>query len=200
MIQTAQAQTNQITNSSLPATSNPVQFSNPSMPTSSNTNNNSPTANSGIVENPLQASLKEAQKFPEGCSNEGFTYEDKTIRFNSDNSPTQRVYLISNQSARAIHLNHIKSDMGASAGWLSRIDKQQWSALAVNQPNFSLTCINYTPPNFGAISCQSIVSVCSYPATGNAGTYWVTENKPLDELLKTMQQRGIKVSTTVSVK
>lgn len=131
--------------------------------------------------------------FPANCSNQGFSIQGKEAILNTDTTPTatQRIYLIHNQSAALVMLNHQTTNPGASAGWLSKLNPNQWSAIAVDQKSFSLSCLAYLPPQVGYVNCANVISVCGYPAQNKGGSFWVGENQSLQNILAVIQQRQV---------
>jgi len=123
------------------------------------------------------------------CMPEGFTFQDNQIIFNSDKLAS-RIFLIHNVSNGKVMINHIKADPGASAGWASAIDKGNWSVLVMGQANFSMGCMIYSPPKFGLIDCQKVISVCAMPSTLSSSG-WLAENGSLDKITDTAKSRGI---------
>lgn len=129
-------------------------------------------------------------QLPEKCGPDGFSFQNKQIIFNND-QPTQRIFILHNVSQGIVMLAHDKVDPGASAGWQSKLDKDQWSMVAVSQQGFSLGCMLYSPPNIGPVDCGSVLAVCAIPSAISLGGYWIAENKSLDKLLETAKSRGI---------
>lgn len=133
--------------------------------------------------------------FPGNCAtNQGYTFQGKELLLNSpfNSIAPQRVFLLHNTTSGVIMVNHQVSNPGASAGWMSEISPNQWSAIAMNQPNFSLVCMAYIPPRLGFINCTNALSICSFPASNQTlGTFWLAENQSLPKLLNTLAQRGV---------
>lgn len=139
-------------------------------------------------------SNQSASAFPANCTtNQGYTFQGKELLLNSPFNATtpQRVFLLHNTTNGIVMINHQVSNPGASAGWGSEINPNQWSAIVVTQPTFSLVCMAYIPPRLGFINCTNALSICSLPATSQTlGTFWLAENQPLPKLLNTLIQRG----------
>jgi hypothetical protein len=135
-----------------------------------------------------------AQDTANQCNNEGFSFTSKELILNTDNNAgVQRLFIIKNVGGYTVLVNHnTPNTPGAHAGWASKIDGGNASAIAINQPNFSLFCMGYKPPQFGVVNCQSVLSVCAYPPLKNGvGNFWVAENKSLEDVEKALVQRKI---------
>jgi hypothetical protein len=130
-----------------------------------------------------------------GCTNQGFSFANKQMVFNSDvNVPTQRIFIIQSVVNYPILINYIQTTPStqSNSGWQTRLDPGQAAALAMNQLNFPLTCIAYNPPQLGVIACQSVVSICAYPPQKNSvGSFWVATNRPLNEIQAALLQRQL---------
>ncbi len=105
----------------------------------------------------------------------------------------QHIYILQNLTDDDLYLNHSKKDPGAGAGWMSKLSQSYWSAIAVNEPNFNLSCQLMSPGKVEYKDCQSSLKVCeltnfTLPKKQN-GTYWFSENSPLYELLDKVAAR-----------
>jgi hypothetical protein len=127
----------------------------------------------------------------EACTQEGFVYKDHNIIFNNDGKTIQRVYLIHNLTRGIVMVNHVKADPGASAGWMTKMNPDNWLALAMNQPNFGFACMSYNPPQLRMVDCQSVIGVCSFKPKNNLGNYWLAQNENILDILKILAQRKI---------
>lgn len=94
-------------------------------------------------------------------------------------------------------LTHPVTDPGASAGWTSQIQPDNWSALALDKSSFTVTCIESKPGHEQQIPCEGMVAVCQWDKIkiSDKGTFWAGENKSLAELIAALGARGISVPT-----
>jgi hypothetical protein len=136
-------------------------------------------------------SQTDANAIPD-CTQEGFSFKDHGITFNPDNKLSHRVFLIHNSTSGAIVINQLNTTgaMGG-AGWTSKIDANQWSALAMSQSNLALNCESFSPPYYRMMDCSTGLSVCSYQSKGNTGSFWIVENTSFPNVIKTLKQRKI---------
>jgi hypothetical protein len=138
--------------------------------------------------------------FPEGCVSKNYEYEDNNLIL--DINPTeQNLFLFHNISDTDYWVNHpVKKDPGVSAGWASKLNAGQWSALAIyqnsNSENFAISC--EIPGKDGELTyhdCKDVLQTCVIEKaefkTGDKGSYWVSENKSLAELVKEIKSRDI---------
>ena len=133
---------------------------------------------------------------PQGCGKEGITFlqNGQLILGNQNNPSNQQIYLIRNRSdyTQIVLAHPTTTEM--NAGWTSRLDEGQWSAITVTGLPFNLTCFGRKPGAIGYVDCQSVLMVCSYPnvtTEGTGGNYWVSENKGLIDTLSTLKMRGV---------
>lgn len=97
-----------------------------------------------------------------------------------------QLVLIHNASASDLWITHPVTDPGASAGWSSHLEAENWSALVVDKESFELNCIESKPGHEQQVPCVGLVAVCEWPvvklpADAN-GTFWAGENMPLQAL------------------
>jgi len=105
--------------------------------------------------------------------------------------------VIHNLSNTDLWITHPVSDPGASAGWSSRLQAGNWSALALDKEKFELSCIESKPGHEQQVPCQGVISVCRWakvtmPAK-ETGTYWAGENMALSSLTEHLGGRGFKL-------
>ena len=110
------------------------------------------------------------------------------------------VFLIQNLSSNDIWITHPVSEPSASAGWSSRLEAGNWSALTVDKKAFELSCIESRPGHEQQIACEGVLAVCGWasvklPANAN-GTFWAGENMTLAALTAELGGRGYVVPVT----
>jgi hypothetical protein len=121
---------------------------------------------------------------------------DQTIEVTLNTKPISntQVYLIKNTSSYPVFIDHSTGRKGASAGWLSTLDSNQWSAIAVSKSAFKLQCYISQNGKMDQTDCN-ILKVCQPVATSltakNAGDYWLVENRPWDKLVAGLRKRGV---------
>jgi hypothetical protein len=135
--------------------------------------------------------------FPAGCEAKGFAMQDKNLLLADGYPPFhQSLFLLLNLTAFDIVINHVDdSQAGASAGWFSKLKSNHWSAVAIDQADFSLNCLTLQPMSFAYVPCDKVLKICSFPDTeesgGTAGSYWVAENiSSLSDILGAIKARG----------
>ncbi len=129
---------------------------------------------------------------PTGCSNAGFSFQNGQLILASQNSSSNpQLYLFHNNSDYEQLLLSHPTNTAMSAGWDSRLDQGQWSALAINQPGFVINCFGRKPGAIGYVDCKSVLEVCAYPeANVGSGNYWVAENKSLFDTLSSLRTQN----------
>ena len=130
--------------------------------------------------------------FPTGCNPVAIEGETVTLK---TKQPT--LYLIYNNSPNDLWVTHPVSEPSASAGWSSRLETQNWSALALDQNSFELSCIESRPGHEQQIPCAGVLAICHWPKvklpTSATGTFWAGENMTLESLNAYLGGRGFKL-------
>ena len=113
---------------------------------------------------------------------------------------TNKLYIFKNLTSKSIWLDHPVLHPSVSAGWSSYLRTGNSSALWVNRKNFNLSCAEITPGKVEYLDCAKVVSVCAPKEviykTSRKGTWWLAEDKPLDDLLKLLSKRGVQFKAT----
>jgi hypothetical protein len=109
----------------------------------------------------------------------------------------KKVYFIQNVQAKGLWIDHPVAHPSASAGWSSYVRAGNWSALVVDRKDFAISCAVIQPGKVEYQDCIHAISVCSpkevlFKST-TKGTYWLAEDKPLDELIKVASKRGVTI-------
>lgn len=131
-----------------------------------------------------------------GCTNTGFNLDNNTLNLTSTGQPRQRVYLINNVADYIVVINKVTNRTGMNAGWVTRLDAGNWSALAMDGDDTSFNCMarREVPPSMGYVSCAEALKVCMVaPAQGNTngGSYWIAENQDLSTVMQKMKEKGL---------
>lgn len=134
-----------------------------------------------------------------GCHQSGLSFTNQGLTLTGQTGqPSQRLYLMQNKTGTPVIVNHPqKENAGAKAGWETKIDSGQWSALLVNKPSFALSCISRYGETDNIVPCAIVLMVCQLPHVivsqkdQVGGAYWVAENMTLNRVLFSLQQRGI---------
>jgi len=137
---------------------------------------------------------------PAGCYLQNSDYQNGELLLGGNKKGSmQRIFFLQNQSANTLWLNHPIADPGASAGWMTQLAPQKWSAIAVDQGDFALNCVEARPGSQQYIPCQDVLAVCEFQ---NAqweqdkapGTIWLAENVEYVALLDSLRRRGFVVT------
>lgn len=137
-------------------------------------------------------------KMPEGCADTSLGFSGKELILNQGTEGALNLYLIHNVSKDTIYLNHEpKDNPGASAGWSTELAPGNWAAISVDKVSFGFTCGKMVPGKFDEVPCKDEISACKFSSAQFSdqakGSYWVSENKSLQETLGTIKSRGITV-------
>lgn len=127
--------------------------------------------------------------FPVGCKAIAVQGESVTLK-----AKKSKLVYIHNISNTDIWITHPVTNPGASAGWTTRLQAGNWSALAVNNPSFELNCIESRPGHEQQVPCQGVIAVCQWsdakiPAS-DQGTFWAGEDMTLSALTAAVGGRG----------
>lgn len=145
-------------------------------------------------------SHKENKVFLKHCNKAGTKAKGNLLILNAEKNNTAQsdwVYILHNTSKKPVYINHPADHPGtASAGWGTRLNPHQWSALMLNRPAFAITCQNSLANNQHAIvSCKKVLQICRFKplklSKNKQGSFWIGENQSLDKLLQTFKVRGV---------
>ncbi|MFI4962482.1 MAG: hypothetical protein ACHP6H_01345 [Legionellales bacterium] len=126
---------------------------------------------------------------PKGCKAIAVQGESVSIQ-----AKKNKLVFMHNITSNDLWITHPVVDTGASAGWSSRLQAGNWSALVVDKGPFVIECIESRPGHEQQIPCEEALAVCQWkgakmPADGK-GVYWAKEDKSLPELTAAMGGRG----------
>ncbi len=112
-------------------------------------------------------------------------------------STKPRVLLLTNVSHKPIMVDRYRKAASASAGWLSRLDPQNWSVMQTRQQNVRLVCTQQSGSGYSRVNCADYLNACwmlvKSGKKATSGDYWITENRGLQVTYFNMRQRGIHV-------
>ena len=122
---------------------------------------------------------------------------------------TAEVKLTSKKSSMVVFYNHSALDLWLihpvkegtmGAGWTSRLQPGNFTALALQDKEFIIQCISSKPGHEQHVPCLGVTNICqwadvTYPKNSEQGTYWAAENKKLTPLMQDLQKRGFEFPT-----
>ena len=135
-----------------------------------------------------------AGQFPRGCEVTGFGYSNNFLVLNEKGDQT--LYLIQNRSDQKIELErHDTRETFMSPKLQSKLDSTSWAAFASDVGNMFFKCYVHADNNTAQINCSDVLEVCQYPrvkfAISNMGNYWISTNKPQEQVIKDAIAKGI---------
>lgn len=105
-----------------------------------------------------------------------------------------RLVFLHNLTSVDLWITHPMTDPGANAGWISRLQAEQWSALFLDKGPFVLNCIESRPGHEQQIPCENAIAVCKWHKVKFPehvkGTLWAAENMSLSALTAAVGARG----------
>jgi hypothetical protein len=126
---------------------------------------------------------------PVGCQPVAVQGEAVTLK-----AKKNKLVFIHNLTKFDLWITHPVTEPSASAGWASRLQADNWSALAVDKPSFILNCIESKPGHEQQVPCEGTIAVCQWRGAkmpGNEkGTFWAAEDKSLSALTAAIGARG----------
>lgn len=126
---------------------------------------------------------------PAGCQALAVQGETVTVK-----AKEAKLVFIHNITGNDLWITHPVADSGASAGWTSRLESGNWSALALDKPPFIIGCIESKPGHEQQIPCEGSIAVCQWTQVtvpeGQQGTFWAAENMSLSALTAAVGGRG----------
>ncbi len=136
-----------------------------------------------------------ATAFPRGCAVTGYGFVENDLVINEKGD--QSYYLIQNRSDKKVELEHyeINPDVFMSPKLEVKFDTGNWSAFASDVINMHFRCYTQANGDKMIMSCRDALDVCQYPrvkfALSNMGNYWISTNKPLEQVIKDTVAKGI---------
>jgi hypothetical protein len=135
----------------------------------------------------------QAGTFPPNCEPVNFSFSEQRVLFNTQNPEGQHLYLLFNGGDEEIILSHKNKNTFVDIGWQTTLQPERWSAFAVNEINYPVTC-EVDNPTLAANPCQAL-RICELLkakfALSNQGSYWVAENGGLRLILGQIRKKGI---------
>ena len=102
-----------------------------------------------------------------------------------------------NLSAFDVWITHPASDATFDSGWSSRLQGNQWSALALDKTKIKLNCIESKPGHEQQVSCEQALAACEWPITSRPehahGIFWAGENMTLTALTAYIGRHGFEL-------
>jgi hypothetical protein len=121
---------------------------------------------------------------------------NKIILLGSAEHHASQIYFFKNTSRQSVFIDHVKQNPGASAGWSSYLRPYHWSALVLNQKNFTVSCVMIQPGKVIPLNCSRTLFICSpqniIPRLPLKGNYWLVEDKPWNLFLRQLVKQGVK--------
>lgn len=141
---------------------------------------------------PHQSSL-----FPRGCEASGFEFIDNYLILNRTGD--QAFFLIQNKSHYSIEMQRVETrNVFMSPPLVAKLNPENWAAFASDVQDFHFRCYTTNTNENGEplpIDCKIILDVCQYPrvrfALSNMGNYWVSTNKPQQQVINDAVAKGI---------
>lgn len=136
-----------------------------------------------------------ATPFPRGCQVTGFGFSENDLVLNEQGAQTY--FLIQNRSEKRIELEHYETDPNVfmSPKLETKFDPSHWSAFASDTKNIHFRCYVQENNERVSASCRDALDVCQYPrvkfALSNMGSYWISTNKPIEQVIKDTVAKGI---------
>jgi hypothetical protein len=127
--------------------------------------------------------------FPPGCT--PLVVSGELVELPATKSTVTMIHNLSNTD---LWVTHPVSEPNTSAGWSSRLQAGNWSALALSEDAFELSCIESSPGHEQQTPCSAVLAVCLWSAAimpeKSSGTYWAAEDMPLSSLIAYIKRRG----------
>ncbi len=127
---------------------------------------------------------------PVGCQAVAVQGESVTLR-----AKKSSLVFIHNIASADVWITHPVTNPSASAGWTTRLQGGNWSALALHKGPFVLNCIESKPGHEQQAPCEGLIAVCKWkgvkiPAQGKSSTFWAAEDMSLSALTAAVGARG----------
>ena len=127
--------------------------------------------------------------FPQNC--QPMLVKGETVELTTS-SPA--IIVIHNLSSMDLWITHPVTATTANAGWSSRIQAGNWSALALTKKKFAISCIESKPGHEQQVPCEGLLGLCQWSKIkfpeSEKGTFWAAEDMSLKSLLAHIGSRG----------
>jgi hypothetical protein len=105
-----------------------------------------------------------------------------------------KMIFIHNITQTDLWITHSVTNPSTSAGWSSRLQGENWSALALDKGPFEIQCIESKPGHEQQVPCVGAIIVCQWNGVKfpkqSKGTYWAEEDMSLSALTTAIGTRG----------
>jgi hypothetical protein len=148
-----------------------------------------------LTTNLLLSNAVMAGSFPRGCEVSGYGFNQDYLILNEKGEQTY--FLIQNRSDEQIELEHYepRPNVFMSPTLESKLAPTNWAAFASDEANTYFKCYKEIDKERIQVSCRDALDVCQYPrvkfALSNMGNYWVSTNKPQNQVIKDSVTKGI---------
>ena len=136
-----------------------------------------------------------ATSFPRGCQVIGFGFSGNDLVLNEQGDQTY--FLLQNRSDKRIEVEHFETnpDVFMSPKLETKFDPSRWSAFGSDVKNMHFRCYIQENNERLIVNCRDALDVCQYPrvkyALSNMGNYWISTNKPIEQVIKDTVAKGI---------
>lgn len=132
---------------------------------------------------------------PVGC--QAVAVQGESVTLKAKNS---RLVFIHNLSSTDLWITHPVKNPSASAGWTTKIQGGNWSALALKKGPFVINCIESRPGHEQQVPCEGQIAVCKWngvkvPEKDQGSTFWAAEDMSLSALTAAVGARGFVIPT-----
>jgi hypothetical protein len=141
----------------------------------------------------MLANANAGEIFPTGCT--PILVHEELVKLSTTNPS---VVMIHNLSSKDLWITHPVSEPSASAGWSSRLQGGNWSALALSAKEFDLSCIESRPGHEQQVPCAGLLAACKWSKATmpekKTGTFWAAEDMTLTALKAHLGSDGFVLS------
>ncbi|MBB71620.1 MAG: hypothetical protein CMF50_04425 [Legionellales bacterium] len=144
------------------------------------------------------ASAAQKERFyPRGCNDKSVQYSgDHVILGATPSDHKYRVFVFKNISYDPISLHYTPPANKFSYSMVSTLQPELWSALLVNEQNFTLTCKSSNDYYGMPYNCSDVIRACELAVSpvmlSSQGEYWITENNhSKGALFRNIRSQGI---------
>ncbi len=133
--------------------------------------------------------------YPNGCKPFVIAKNEENVILKASKPSLLLLHNITNMS---LFVTHPVDEPSASAGWLTHIEKDNWSALFLTEKEFILGCTEHSPGHEQQVACVDVLAICSWTniivrefEDELNNTFWAGENMKLAQLKAYLARRGL---------
>lgn len=142
----------------------------------------------------IASGVNAGEVYPNGCKPFVISKNEENVILKTSKPSLLLLHNITNMD---LFVTHPVDEPSASAGWITEIEKDNWSALFLTEKEFILGCTEHSPGHEQQVACVDVLAICSWKniVLGENedelnNSFWAGENMKLEALKAYLARRG----------